>query len=395
MKKIKNYKQALGLALALFFIANPSFATITETNQSGGFSNSTIFYVLVVLAIVLLIGIFFLTNSVRDLMQSEFYKKKIYEEEKKKRNDGKTIISTLLILVGIPFISSASSAAPAEAAIEAIDYPLSWVWMMVIINCILLVVVFYIRNLFFQILRSVKPKKMTVKDGKEVEVKEPSKITQILTDVVPIDREHEIMMDHEYDGIHELDNNLPPWWLWSFYASIVFAVVYLFNYHVIGTGDLQEEEYNKAVAQHELEIEEYLKTQKLNVDESSVVLLTEASDLSKGQGIFSEKCAACHGKQGEGIIGPNLTDDYWIHGGDIKSVFKLVKYGNSSKGMQSWKDDLSAVEMQQVSSFIKSIKGTAVGIGKEPQGDLFQETIDNVTDTTLMHTDSIVTALVE
>ena len=373
MKKFKNYTQGIGLVSAILFMANPSFAAVTDTNQSGGMSNTSIFYILCLLAIIILVGIFFLTNSVKDLMQSEFYKKKIYEQEEKKRSGNKTIISTLLVLIGVPFASNAMSVAAPEAAANANDFPLTWVWMMVIVNLILLGVVFYVRNLFYQILRSVKPKKVVVKDGVEVEVKETNKITQLLTDAVPIEKEHEIMMDHEYDGIHELDNNMPPWWLWSFYASIVFAVIYLFNYHIIESSPLQLEEYNISMEEGDKAVAEYLVSQKLNVDENSVVVMTEPTDISAGKGIFDKKCVVCHGAKGEGVIGPNLTDEFWLHGGDIQSIFKIVKYGVVEKGMQAWDGELNPVEMQQVSSYIKSIKGLAIGEGKEPQGDKFVE----------------------
>ncbi|MDB4089302.1 c-type cytochrome [Flavobacteriales bacterium] len=377
MKNLKNYTRGIFTLLAVFFISNSSFAAVTDTNQSGGMSNTTVFYILVTLAILLIIGILFISNSVKDLMKSDFYKAKIYEQEKKKR-DNKNVVTTLLLLVGIP-LASFSQAATIGA--ENADMPLNWIWTMVIINLILLGVVFYVRNLFFQILRTVKEKKVVVKDGEEILVNEPSKISQILTDIVPIEREHEIMMDHEYDGIHELDNNMPPWWLWSFYASIVFGIVYLFNYHIIETGDLQIAEYNKEIALGDEQVAAYLKTLKLNVDESNVVMLSDASDISKGKGLFDKKCVACHGKLGEGVIGPNLTDDNWIHGGSITDVFKIIKYGAPAKGMQAWKDELNPVEMQQVSSYIKSIRGNAIGIGKDPQGELYNE--ENSTDTAI------------
>ncbi|MEN8927866.1 MAG: cbb3-type cytochrome c oxidase N-terminal domain-containing protein [Flavobacteriales bacterium] len=369
MKNFNNYIKGIITLIAVLFISNSSFAAVIDNNQSGGMSNTTVFYILLIVALMLIVGILFLSNSIKDLMKSDFYKSKVYEQEKKKRNTN--TVTTLLMLVGIP-MASFSQNTVADTAANA-DMPLTWVWTMVIINLILLGVVFYVRNLFFQILRTVKDKKVILKEGVEVEVKEPSKLMQTLTDIVPIDREHEIMMDHEYDGIHELDNNMPPWWLWSFYASIVFAVIYLFNYHIIKSSDLQIAEYNKEVALGEEQVANYLKTLKLNVDESNVVMLTDASDLSKGKGLFNKKCVACHGKQGEGVIGPNLTDDYWIHGGGIKDVFMIVKYGKAENGMQSWKDELNPVEMQQVSSYVKSLKGKALGIGKDPQGELYKE----------------------
>lgn len=370
MNTMKNYTKGLGILTLTSLFSLSSFAATTDTNQSGGLSNETVFYILAILAGLLLVGIFFLTSSVKDLMKSEFYKTKVYEQEEKKRKKSKSATTAIVgLLIGLPFASFSQDAA--SIAAENSDFPLSWVWMMVVVNIILLGVVFYIRNLFFQILRSVKPKKVKIVEG--AEIVEPSKITKILTDAVPLEKEHEILMDHEYDGIMELDNNLPPWWLYSFYVSIVFAFVYIINYHVIESSPLQQEEYELAMAEGEKEVAEYLASQKLNVDETNVVLLTDASDISKGKGIFEKKCVACHGKQGEGVIGPNLTDKYWLHGGDIASVFKIVKYGKAEKGMQAWKDELNPIEMQQVSSYIKSIAGTAVGMGKAPQGEIYEE----------------------
>lgn len=383
MNTMKNYTKGLGILTLTSLFSLSSFAATTDTNQSGGLSNETVFYILAILAGLLLVGIFFLTSSVKDLMKSEFYKTKVYEQEEKKRKKSKSATTAIVgLLIGLPFASFSQDAA--SIAAENSDFPLSWVWMMVVVNIILLGVVFYIRNLFFQILRSVKPKKVKIVEG--AEIAESSKITKILTDAVPLEKEHEILMDHEYDGIMELDNNLPPWWLYSFYVSIVFAFVYIINYHVIESSPLQQEEYELAMAEGEKEVAEYLASQKLNVDETNVVLLTDASDISKGKGIFEKKCVACHGKQGEGVIGPNLTDKYWLHGGDIASVFKIVKYGKAEKGMQAWKDELNPIEMQQVSSYIKSIAGTAVGMGKAPQGEIYEEGTNEQTpsDSTFM-----------
>ena len=389
MKKMKKYTKGLGILAITSLFSVSSFAATTDTNQSGGLSNETVFYILAILAGLLLVGIFFLTSSVKDLMKSEFYKEKVYKQEEKKRNKPSSGAAVAIaLIVGLPFASFSQDTGSVAQASS--DFPLSWVWMMVIVNIILLGVVFYVRNLFFQILRSVKPKKEIAIEKSAIA--EPSKITKILTDAVPLDKEHEILMDHEYDGIMELDNNLPPWWVYSFYVSIVFAFAYIINYHVIESSPLQQEEYELAIAEGEKEVAEYLASQKLNVDETNVVLLTDASDISKGKGIFEKKCVACHGKQGEGVIGPNLTDQYWLHGGDIASVFKLVKYGKAEKGMQAWKDELNPIEMQQVSSYIKSIAGTAMGMGKAPQGEIYEEgsTIETPSDSASSNTEALI-----
>ncbi len=189
----------------------------------------------------------------------------------------------------------------------------------------------------------------------------------------PIKEEAKIDLGHNYDGIRELDNRLPPWWLYGFYITIVFAGIYLWRYHVSHTAPLSGEEYSIAMAKAEAEKEAYLKKSANNVDENTVVLLTDASALAAGKNVFATNCAACHLADGGGSVGPNLTDDYWLHGGSVKDIFKTVKYGVPEKGMRSWKEDLSPVQMSQVTSYIKSLRGTKPANPKEPQGSLYQE----------------------
>jgi cytochrome c oxidase cbb3-type subunit III len=190
-----------------------------------------------------------------------------------------------------------------------------------------------------------------------------------LTDAVPIEREHEIMLDHNYDGIQELDNKLPPWWVYLFYGTIVFAFVYMWYYHMYGTGNIQEEEYQQELAQAEVEMKLFAS----KVDENSVTLLTDAAKLKNGEVLFQTNCAACHGKQGQGGVGPNLTDNYWIHGSRIKEVFKTIKYGVPEKGMIPWQAQLSPGQIQEVSSYIIKLKGTNPPNPKAPQGELTKE----------------------
>jgi len=185
---------------------------------------------------------------------------------------------------------------------------------------------------------------------------------------VPIEREADIMLDHEYDGIHELDNHLPPWWKAMFYGTIAFAVVYLVVFHITGTFPLQEEEFEMKMAAAAKEVEAYKKTQANNIDENSVKFVKDdAAAISGGKEIFIKNCATCHGQKGEGGIGPNLTDEYWLYGGDIKGVFKTVKYG-AKNGMQPWEKKMKPEEMQNVSSYILTLQGTNPPNGKAPQG---------------------------
>ncbi|MEX0813498.1 MAG: cbb3-type cytochrome c oxidase N-terminal domain-containing protein [Chitinophagales bacterium] len=198
-------------------------------------------------------------------------------------------------------------------------------------------------------------------------------VEEKLTDIVPVEQEHEIEMDHDYDGIRELDNNLPPWWKWLFYVSIIWSGVYLFHYHVSGSGDLMLDEYEKEIAQAEVARDEYLKKAAQGVDETNVTVLNSTADLGKGKQVYMINCAACHGAEGEGGIGPNLTDDYWLNGGGVKNVFEVIKYGRPQNGMISWQAQLKPLEMQQVASYILSMDPADPSIAKEPEGELWEE----------------------
>lgn len=189
----------------------------------------------------------------------------------------------------------------------------------------------------------------------------------------PVQEEVQIDLGHNYDGIRELDNRLPPWWLYGFYLTILFAGVYLWRFHVSHTGPSSQEELQYAMVRAAEQKEAFLKTAAAKVDENTVTVLSATADLLAGQTIFQNSCSPCHGKSGEGTVGPNLTDEYWLHGGSVKEIFKTIKYGVPEKGMKSWKEDFSPVQIAQLSSYIKSLAGTHPPNGKEKQGDLFIE----------------------
>lgn len=187
----------------------------------------------------------------------------------------------------------------------------------------------------------------------------------------PMEVESEIILDHNYDGIKELDNNLPPWWIWGFYISIVFAVVYMLRFHVFD-GYTQLDELETELADAKVAIEAYKKNAKDLVNADTVELLTDASDLSAGKSVFETNCIACHMSDGGGGIGPNLTDDAWILGGGIKNVFQVVaEGGRSGKGMIAWKAQLKPLQMAQVSSYVLSLQGTTPANPKAPEGEIW------------------------
>jgi cytochrome c oxidase cbb3-type subunit III len=196
-----------------------------------------------------------------------------------------------------------------------------------------------------------------------------SRFMKSATKTVPVEQEKDIMFDHEYDGIRELDNKLPPWWLWMFYASIAFAVVY-WGIYEIGSGPSLTEEYDTEMVAAKAEVDAYVAKQSDAVNENNATELTDEAELALGSSIFVTNCFPCHGMNLEGnAIGPNLTDEYWIHGGGMQNLFKTIKYGVIEKGMQPWKDVLKAKDIQRVASYILSKQGTNPPNAKEPQGE--------------------------
>jgi cytochrome c oxidase cbb3-type subunit 3 len=178
----------------------------------------------------------------------------------------------------------------------------------------------------------------------------------------------ELISGHDYDGIQELNNSMPRWWLWLFYLSIVFAVIYLMRLYVLHTADTQIEEYNKEI----YAASQLYGNNESSLDASNVTLLEDEVSLGIGKAIYDKHCLVCHLAKGEGLVGPNLTDKYWIHGGSIGDLFNIITVGVPSKGMISWKDQLTPEQIQQVASFILSLQGTNPPNAKAPEGEIYK-----------------------
>lgn len=206
------------------------------------------------------------------------------------------------------------------------------------------------------------------------------KLIKSLTKSESIENEDEILLDHDYDGIKELDNNLPPWWVYLFYGCVIFAIVYLVRFEIMGA-DNQEMELQKELAQAEIEIAEYKKTAPDLMDEKTVTLLTAAAELEKGKAIYTTNCVACHRADAGGQIGPNLTDEQWILGGGIKNVFHTIANGGrDGKGMIAWKASLKPTEIQHVASYILSLKGSNPKDPKPAEGEVWVDSSAPATD---------------
>lgn len=342
------------------------WAQQTQSAGSTYFSNA-LFNTLMVVIIMLLILVIVLSNSIRNIIQSDYFRERY--KKMKEMQSGKGFMLFLLVL----FASQAQGQTPvvADSRIGGIDQFTFYFLLSIILLEVIVVI------LLFNILRTYTKNELSVVMQPDAQTK-PAKPERTMLDVfnasVEIEKEEDIILDHDYDGIKELDNNLPPWWKYGFYFTILVSVVYLIHYHVTATGDLQLAEYTKELAKAKADVEAYMLTSANNVDETTVKYLDAAPDLAAGQKIFIANCVACHGKSGEGnTVGPNLTDNYWLHGGSMVDIFKTVKYGWPDKGMKSWKEDFSPMQIAQVSSYIKSLVGSNPPNAKAAQGDLFTE----------------------
>jgi cytochrome c oxidase cbb3-type subunit 3 len=334
--------------------------------------NLTLFYFLSFIIFILLVGIIIISTSITTLVKSDFFKKKIAENGKKES----THLTTILALVGMFGLISASNNSfgltfmqygEAEKGMPWLKVENMDIYFMIAINFILVGVLLYLRRMFKDFMLMARPEKNVVVEAPVAATMK--KLNVILTDAVAIDEEHTILMQHEYDGIRELDNNLPPWWVWGFYATIIFAVIYLFNYHILQTSDLQIKEYDKEVAQAKKDVDAYLSKMAMNVDETNATLLTDAVSISSGKALFEANCVACHNPKGEGNIGPNLTDDAWIYSPDIKDLFKTIKLGTPN-GMPEHASKMNPIQLQQAASYVLYLPFTA---GKEPQGVIYDK----------------------
>lgn len=211
---------------------------------------------------------------------------------------------------------------------------------------------------------------------------------KFFTRAVPVEKEKDVLLDHDYDGIKELDNALPPWWKWGFYFTIIVGVIYLLRFHVFKTGPTPEEEYSREI-QVAAAIMEKMKKSGETIDEKTVAM-ADAAGMDAGKKIFAGTCFPCHGANGEGnAVGPNLTDKYWLHGGSLGHIFKTITNGVPDKGMQAWGKQFSPTDIKNLASFVLSLQGSNPPNAKAPQGDLYEP--DKRADSTAVKKDSTTT----
>ncbi len=299
------------------------------------------------------------------------YARKVFEKSK----EAKKVLPIILLITFSLFTYTSGAQDTAQEAVKVVhNYaglsPVAF-WALVSVISIEMIVILVFIFMIKRFERELLSKKSKVKSFNfsawwaRIDKK-------IFTKAIPVEREADILLDHDYDGIRELDNPLPPWWKYGFYITIGIAIVYLLNYEVLGYGKNPTQEYNEEMAKAKIQMEEYAAKSGNTIDENNIKM-PDADGLAKGKEIFTTTCWPCHGKLGEGGVGPNLTDNYWIHKGSLNDIYLSIKHGYPDKGMQAWGKTFSAKEINDLAGYIKTLKGSNPPNGKAPQGDLFTD----------------------
>jgi cytochrome c oxidase cbb3-type subunit III len=286
----------------------------------------------------------------------------------------KKLISLFMLITG--FATAGYAQTTTEATASVWDDPMLTFYVAIGFIFIVVLLVLLVAVYMLQVINAMTRQAAQERAAKQgvVYKPEPSIFTKLWNqsnDFVPVEKEADIMLDHNYDGIRELDNHLPPWWKWLFYFTIGWSVVYLIFYHVTNTLPLSGQEYQNEVAYAQ---EQALKMKASSpvaaIDETSVKFVTDAQALADGKQTYMNNCASCHRQDGGGDIGPNLTDEYWLHGATINEVFKVVRNGVQGTNMIAWEGFISPEKMQNVSSYLLTLQGTNPANPKKPQGEL-------------------------
>lgn len=356
---IKYLKPSLTMLLVLLgttLLSQQTTALVEEEidrpiYEDLGMSPTLLASIMVIFTAVLVGFVISLAGSTRNIL----------EYKRSKLKDGLKMILVLAGLFVAPNLFAAeAAAAPSQYLISFSDTAF---WTFLTLDIILVMIILYLTGVVRGVLSEYKvPSKMNVF----------ARWNKTMTDAVPIESESSILLDHDYDGIKELDNNLPPWWKYGFYITIVWGVIYLFYYNVFNVGMLQEQEFLAEMEDGERAVAEYKKAHPVLITADNVTLLEDDASISKGQQVYTQYCQTCHMEKGRGGAGPNLTDNSWIYGNDIKTVFTTVSEGTKN-GMAKWSDIISAEDIQAVASYVLHFDPVLPPEGKQPEGKVIAE----------------------
>jgi cytochrome c oxidase cbb3-type subunit 3 len=311
----------------------------------------------------------------------------------KHKNSGKAL--SVVLLIGFSLLSQISFAQGTATATEPAKEVLNYgglsahnFWAFVAVISIEIAAILFLAFSIKRVYQELLPAKAADAKASFMGSWWDALDKKFFTKAVPVEKEADILLDHNYDGIQELDNALPPWWKYGFYFTIAVAFIYIGYFHAFGSGKNPTEEYAAEMEKAKIEKEAYEANNKDKVDEKNVPL-ADAAGIAHGQQLFEANCIACHLKGGAGSVGPNLTDDYWLHKGSLNDIYHTIKAGYPDKGMQSWEKTFTPKEISQLASYIKSLHGTNPAGAKAPQGDLWADAAAKTDSTAAPKMDSL------
>ena len=360
---------------ALHFLLYPQLPDSHKQNRQrcARPSNSNVQALLISIALLLAFVIWGLSRVVTLLARKTLDKSK---------KAAKALTPLLLLVFSLSGFQSYAQEAVVETGKVAPNYyglsPFDF-WILVAVIAAEMVVIAFLLFMVKRFEKELLPQKRKKAKSFTVAAWWKRADEKLFTKAVPVEREADILLEHDYDGIQELDNSLPPWWKYGFYVTIGVAVIYLLNFHVLGYGKNPTEEYDQEMAKAKIEMEAYAAKSGNKLDENNIQM-PDAAGLARGKEIYTTSCWPCHGKLGEGGAGPNLTDDYWLHKGSLTDIYNSIKHGYPEKGMQAWEKNFSAKEISYIAGYIKTLKGTNPPNAKAPQGDLYND--ETVADAT-------------
>jgi cytochrome c oxidase cbb3-type subunit III len=247
----------------------------------------------------------------------------------------------------------------------ASGFPTALLWIFYLVLGLLLLITYTL----FIVSKELKRFVLRKNETEEAKMWDSRSSWEKIFQLKPVGTDTDTVINEPHDGIYELDNPPPPWFMFLFFGCIAISAIYFIRFSLTDYGYSQEDEYIAEVQAAEVKQTANLVAEDQNIDENSVVALTDITEIDAGKMVYIQNCKVCHDEGGKGNTGPNLTDEYWKHGGSTKEIFKTIKYGVVDKGMRAWADDLSPKKIQQVVSYIMSLQGSKPEGAKAPEGD--------------------------
>lgn len=363
------YQKIAGTAILLFTSLTVLAQTPAASAAPAAAPGSNMLAILLIVTAIVLVFVIWGMGQVLIALSSQLM-------DKTKENRKMAMLSIVLILSLLSNNVMAQTAAATDAAATVVpNYGGVSPNTFYLLVAVIVIEIFAVLFLFFSIRRvmaELVPQKITTAKKSSMDALWTKLDSKYFTKSIPVDQEADALLDHDYDGIQELDNSLPPWWKYGFIITIGFACVYILNFHVFGSGKNPTQEYAAEMASAQAQKEVYEANNKDKIDEANVPM-ADATGINKGKENYITNCVACHGAKGEGGAGPNLADDYWLHKGSLNAIYHTLKVGYAEKGMQSWSIKFNPKEMSEIASFVKTLKGTNPPNAKAPQGDLYTD----------------------